>query len=244
MKSINQPRTQEHTEVFSIVLQASILIPRRRPPREEIKPKHTNNTDMQTEKNALIAEFKARFPNDTRYYQPDDSADAIRQVLYDILQHYQRDIRSKGVPGDWKLTREYRTGLFGSISGQKAFIFDASLSISTSRERLLILDGLQDTAPGMDVQNPIEGSLLDALRPENRMDDHLELQQILEHFAQDEEIDEQLKRRGAIAKINTALTQKELLGNARLGQFINFVIKTLQLKYTDSSQLCISQKSP
>src|SRR3990167_568202 len=201
--------------------------------------RYGEETNMNVKGNPLIAEFLRRFSDNNGKKkiasEMDDSPDGVRQALYEILQDYQRDIRKKGMPTDWRLSREFRPGIFGK-STHKSFIFDGQLSIATSRERLFLVDGLQDTDQNQNVANPAEGSLMHALRPGAHINDYLELQQILERFSGDDDITDALKRRCALAKINPEKTCQILLGNARLGKFIHFVRTTLELHYAIERQ--------
>lgn len=174
------------------------------------------------EDNALIAEFVRRFSVQNETVENDDgSLGKVQRAIVEILQDYQRDIRSKGVPADWRLIREFRPGLFGKYTN-KAFIFSDALSITTSRERLFIVDGLQDTKLTQDVVNAVEGSLLHALRPDAVIDDYAQLQVILARFSSDENLSRQLQERCQDAKINSRKTCRDLLGGNRLGNFINY----------------------
>ncbi len=203
-------------------------------------PPRTRTTDMRTAGNPLIAEFLDRF-NEEVQHTTDNSPDVLRQALYEILQDYQRSIRTNGVRGDWTYTRQMRAGFF--YSTHKSFIFEGGLSIQDSRERLFLVDGLTDTTAGSDVLNPTSGSLLHALSPEKGVINYIELQQILEYFAQDEPLIDPLKTRCTGARIDSSKTRQALLGAHRLGELIHFVRTALELHYKNE-RIQIMPKKP
>lgn len=200
----------------------------------------SRNTKMDEKGNPLIEEFLKRFSEET-VRNVNSSPDGVRQAIYEILQDYQRDLRRHGDSKDWKLAREERAGLFGSIGGHfiggsKEFIFDGGLSISESRRRLFIIDGLSDAAIYSDVITPAAGTVLEALSPANPVHDYLQIQKILEHFGQPSALASTLRRRCQEAKIDPNENTLALLGNARLGKFIHFVRMTLELHFLNERQ--------
>jgi hypothetical protein len=175
--------------------------------------------------NQLIAEFSSHFLKKPEN-EINTSLPEVLNVIVTILQNYQRDIRSKGNPGDWQLTRVIRPGLglFGKHTN-KDFIFSDGLSIPTSRMRLFIIDGLQDTKQSTNVI-AAEGSLLHALS-DKHIKNFEELKSTLALFSSKRNLNKALQDRCKNAGIDPDKKYSELLGNNRLADFINYVCVTL-----------------